>query len=399
MRTYRELFAVPGFAAFFLASTCSIAASTIGGLALGTLTFARTGSPFLASMIMFGPSLAQVAGALLLLSVADRLPPRAALAGFAAAGAVGAGVQSLPGAPIGGLFAVAVLLGLAASVLGGVRSGLLTDLVPREAYVLARSTLNLSVGGMQVFGYAAGGVLVTVLSPQGTLRIAAALQAGAAAVTLLGLPPRPARAIGRAGIARTWRTNRMLLSSPARRATYLALWVPNGLIVGCESIFIAYDPEHAGALFAGAAAGMLAGDLAAGRFLPPSWRARTAAPLRLALAAPYLLLTVRPHWIVAVAAVTVASVGYAAGLMLQERLLEITPDDVTGHALGLHSSGMLAFQGIGAAVAGTTAQALSPALAMGTVAAGSLAVTLALRRPLAQPVSHLAHGVTRVAAE
>lgn len=45
----------------------------------------------------------------------------------------------------------------------------------------------------------------------------------------------------------------------------------------------------------------------------------------------------------------VASVGYSATLMLQQRLIALTPDDLKGHALGLHWSCMLAMQGIGAA--------------------------------------------------
>jgi hypothetical protein len=36
------------------------------------------------------------------------------------------------------------------------------------------------------------------------------------------------------------------------------------------------------------------------------------------------------------------SVGYSATFMLQQRLMALTPDDLKGHALGLHSSCMLA---------------------------------------------------------
>ena len=44
--------------------------------------------------------------------------------------------------------------------------------------------------------------------------------------------------------------------------------MPNGLIVGCESLFVPYAPRHAGLLFAFAALGMLVGDTLTGRFLP-----------------------------------------------------------------------------------------------------------------------------------
>jgi hypothetical protein len=81
---------------------------------------------------------------------------------------------------------------------------------------------------------------------------------------------------------------------------------------------------------------------------------------------------------VAVAAVGVASVGYAASLLLQERLMALTPGELSGHALGLQSSGMLAMQGVGAALAGAAAQWTSPAAAMAIMAAASVTVTLAL---------------------
>ena len=154
--------------------------------------------------------------------------------------------------------------------------------------------------------------------------------------------------------------------------------MPNGLIVGCESLFVPYAPRHAGLLFAFAALGMLAGDTLAGRFVPQRWRERLGAPLRLLLAAPYLIFALHPALPLAVAAVVLASVGYSASLLLQQRLMALTPDELSGHALGLHSSGMLAMQGVGAALAGAIAQQTSPATAMAVMAAASLAVTLAL---------------------
>ena len=80
----------------------------------------------------------------------------------------------------------------------------------------------------------------------------------------------------------------------------------------------------------------------------------------------------------AVAAITLASAGYCATLLLQHRLMVLTPDELSGHALGLHASGMLAMQGVGAALAGTVAQQASPATTMAVMAAASVAVTLAL---------------------
>jgi predicted MFS family arabinose efflux permease len=378
MRTYRELFRAPEFTPLFLTGAVQVGAQTLSGLALGTLIYLATGSPLLSALAMFGPSLAQVIGATTLLSAADRLPPRATMTGTCLAFGLGTAALAIPGLPLWATFAVILSLGLTASLAGGVRYGLLNEILPRESYLLGRSVLNMSVGTMQICGFAVGGVLVTTLSPRGTLLAGAGLYLAAAAVGWLGLSPRSPRAAGRPSIGDTWRNNAWLWSSAPRRYVYLALWVPNGLIVGCESLFVAYAPRHAGLLFASAALGMLAGDTLAGRFVPARWRERLGAPLRLLLAAPYLIFILHPALPLAVAAIVLASIGYSATLLLQQRLMALTPDELSGHALGLHSSGMLAMQGVGAALAGAIAQLTSPAAAMAVMAAASVTVTLIL---------------------
>ncbi|MFE4534475.1 MFS transporter [Streptomyces scopuliridis] len=381
MRTYHDLFRTPEFTPFFLASAGQTAAQAVSGPALGTLIYAETGSPLLSGLAMFGPSFAHVAGATTLLSAADRLPPRAALTGTGLLFALGTALQAVPGLPVWTAFAVLLGLGTIASPVGGVRYGLLNEILTREGYLLGRSLLNLSAGATQICGFAAGGVLVTALSPRGTLLAGAVLYLVSAAVARYGLVRRPARAAGRPSVGETWRNNVRLLSFAPRRRVYLALWVPNGLIVGCESLFIPYAPRHAGFLFAVAAVGMLAGDIAVGRFVPRRWHGRLGTPLCLLLAAPYLLFALHPAPPLAVAAVVLASVGYASNLLLQERLMALTPEELSGHALGLHTSGMLTMQGVGAALAGAVAQHTSPATAMALTATASLAVTLALAGP------------------
>jgi len=378
MRTYAELFRVPEFTSLFVTSSAQAMAMTVSGLALGTLVYSSTRSPLLSALAMFGPSLAQVAGASALLSAADRLPPRATMTWLSLIFGLGTAALALPDLALSWIFAVDLGLGVFSSLSGGVRFGLLNEIVPADGYLLGRSVVNMSAGLMQICGYAAGGILVTVLSPRGTLLAGAVLYLVAGASARLGLTRRPPRATGRPSAGQTWHTNVTLLASGPRRYVYLAMWVPNGLIVGCESLFVAYSPRHAGILFAFAAGGMLAGDTLAGRFVPARWRNRLGPWLRLLLAVPYLVYATHPALALACAACAVASVGFSATLMLQQRLMELTPDELSGHALGLHSSGMLAMQGLGAVLAGTVAEQTSPGTAMAVMAAVSIVVTLAL---------------------
>jgi predicted MFS family arabinose efflux permease len=327
---------------------------------------------------MFGPQLTQLLGATFLLSGADRLPPRAILCGLALAFAAGTAVLALPGLPVRSVFAVVLAQGLVASLGGGVRGGLLNEILPKDGYVLGRSVFNMLWGLTQMAGFATGGALLAFLSPRTCLLLAAALYALSALVTRLGLTARPPRSPGRPSVPATWRTNALLWSSRPRRLAYLGLWVPNGLVVGSDSLYVAYAPHAAGTLYACGALGMFAGDMAVGRLVPPALRPRLATPLRLLLAAPYLFFVLRPGVALSAAAAALASVGFAASLVLQERLMSLTPDDLAGQALGLHATGMAALQGVGAALAGTLAQLASPATAMTLMAAGSVTVTVTL---------------------
>ncbi|MFD8896321.1 MFS transporter [Streptomyces ardesiacus] len=376
-RSYADLFRTPEFSPLFLSSAAHLAAQTVSGLALGTLVFRATDSPLLSALSMFGPALAQVLGATFFLSGADRLPPRATLAGLSLAFAAATAALALPGLPVWGMLAIVFVEGLIASLGGGVRWGLLTEILSKDGYLSGRSLFNMMNGVLQIAGYAAGGVLVTVLSPRLCLLLAAGLYATAAGVALR-LSRRPPRTAGRPSVRATWRANARLWSARPRRHLYLALWIPNGLVVGCESLYVSYDPRAAGTLFACAALGMLAGDVTVGRLLPARLRPRLGVPLLVLLATPYLVLFLRPPLPLTAVLVALASVGFGATLVQQERLLALTPDELSGHALGLHSAGMLTLQGVSATLAGTVAQLTSPSTAMTAMALASLAVTLTL---------------------
>ncbi|MEV0730601.1 MFS transporter [Polymorphospora sp. NPDC050346] len=396
MRTYGELFRLLEFRSLFAAGAVQIAATTVSGLALSTLVYAATGSPLLAALALFGSSFAQVLGATTLLSAADRLPPRAALVTIALI--FGAATLSLavPGMPIWGMLLIIFSLGLVNSVTGGVRWGLLGEIVPDGGYILARSVFNMLIGAMQISGYALGGILVAVLSPRQALLVSAGLYLVGATVLRFGLTARPPRAAGRPSVRETWRVNRRLWSLPARRHIYLALWVPNGLIVGCEALFVPYAPTSAGALFMATALGMLAGDTIVGRFVPRRWRPRLVTPLRVLLAAPILLFVLPLPVPAAALVLAVAAVGFSAGLLLQDLLIALTPDDARGQALGLHTSGLLTMQAVGATIAGLVAQFVPVGTAMAVMAVVSLLVTVVLTPALRRPV--VAAEVEKVAA-
>jgi hypothetical protein len=383
VRTYRELFGVAEFRVLFVIQCLSMAAAAIGSLALATITYAATHNPVLSGLALFGGPLVRLAASWFLLSASDLLRPRQALAAAAAVTCGADLLQAVPGLPWGARFVILALPWIAMSATGGSMLALVADILPDGSYVFGRATLNIAVGGMQIIGYALGGLLLLYLSPPALFLCAAAASALAIAFVARGVGDHPPRVAAQPLVRRARAVNRMLLGSPRLRPVYLAAWVPNGLIVGCESLFVPFAGRSAGYLFAVTAAGMLGGDILVGRVLPGPARGWLVEPLRFLLAAPYVLFLLRPGLGLAMALGFLASAGYAANLPLQERLITHTSADIRGQVLGLNSTGMLAMQGIGAVLAGLLAEQFgvgraAASAAIGVLGCASLALTLSL---------------------
>ncbi len=383
MTTFREIFAVREFRALFAGQSLTTAGRTMQMLALSALVYAATGAPLLAALALLGGLLPQAIGAVTLLSYADRVRPRGFLGAWYTAKALAALALASGVLPIWAMLLLIMAFGVGDALASAVSGAVLAEILP-GGYVLGRSVLNMSGGAMQILGFAAGGALLALLDARGALFVAAGLIACSALVTVTGLHPRAPRATGRAGLRATWRADRALLGSRATRPLLLAAWIPNGLIVGAEAMYVPYAGAVAGALFMAGAAGMLLGDLVVGRWVPAAARERLTTPLQSLLAVPYLLFVLHPGPVVAAVAVFLASVGYAGTLGLQQRLLEVVPGDLTGHAIGLEASGRMTWQAIGAALIGTVAEVTGAATAMTVAGVASLLVTAALWRPLRQ---------------
>ena len=174
-------------------------------------------------------------------------------------------LQLIPGMPWQARFGLLAIPYAAYAMFAGTRWVLVREIVPEGSYILARSLMNLAEGGMQVVGYGVGGLALLWLSPRGLFAAAALADLVSLVSVRFGLRDRPARTArdrdaadpaaggssgktaGRGGVVRrTMAVNRRLLCSPVTRPLYLALWVPNGLVVGCESLFVPYGNAASG---------------------------------------------------------------------------------------------------------------------------------------------------------
>jgi len=384
VQTYRDLFASRPFRALWTSTALTVAAGTAVSLALASTVYASTGSALLSAVALFGPSVMQVVGATTLMSVADASPPRRTLTAVTAFVAAVAACQAL--LPLGPLGRVALTLVTAyvVSIGAGARWGMLTRVLPEASFRLARSAMNVAVGAFQVVGFAAGGLLLQVLSVRGVFALAAALSALAAVVLRTGLPEQPPRRTARPGLRETWHGNRRLLAERHTRPLLVALCVPNGLVVGCEALFVPYAEGGAGVLFVAGALGMLSGDVLVGRVLTGEQRRRWSTPLRVLLAAAFLPFVLPLPLAVAALLAALGSAGYGASLLQQEQLVALAPEDVRGQALGVEGSARMTAQGVCAVLAGALADVVGAGVGITVLAVASLVVTAALVPALAR---------------
>ncbi|GAA4196782.1 MFS transporter [Microbispora amethystogenes] len=377
---YGDVLRVPEFRALFGGHSLTTAGKTMQQLALASLVFAVTRSPLLSAVAFLAGLLPQAIVALTVMSLADRLPPRAALTVWEAVRAVTLCGLALDVLPVRAVLLAILFLGAGDAVAVAVRQAVLADVLGRDQYVPGRALLNIVVGVMQILGFAAGGVLVTSAGVSGALLAAALAALGAAGVSWFGLRPRPSRGPAgavRAAVRATWAGNRTLFADRRTRGLLLAHWLPNGLVVGAEALYVPYAGDTAGSLFVAAGAGMLLGDVVVGR-LTPELRGRLILPLSLLLAVPYLAFFVIPPGPGALAAVAVASFGFGSTLGVQERLVLAMPERLCGQGLGLAMSGMMTTQAVAASLTGTVAEITSTGTAMALAGAGSLLLTFAL---------------------
>ncbi|WP_397458492.1 MFS transporter [Pseudomonas asplenii] len=377
------------FGSLFATQVTNVLATSVSGLYLGTLVNAATGSTFLTSFAMFAPSLANLLGAASLMSLADTSSPRALMTALQLMSALCMGAQALP-LPIWARFMLLIFSGLLAAISGGLQLGLVATSVERQHYAMARSLLNLTNGAVQICGFAFGGMLIQIVDSSWMFTALGLLMMLGTCIVLWGIGSnaRPhARSTGASrstGFAATLAVNQWALRHTDIRVLLLALWVPNGIIVGAESLFIPYAHGNAGYLLAAGAVGMLFGDLVVGRWLCAETRNKINIYQRVLLAAPYLVFFLELPWILAALLVLIASLGFSASLGLQERLVALTPQDRVGQVQGLESSGRLAAQGFFALAAGGTAEVLGVGLTMTIFAVLSLGVTATLMSRLAQ---------------
>ncbi|GGV88351.1 membrane protein [Streptomyces gelaticus] len=364
--TYREVLAEPRFRLLFSTRTVAVTADSLRITTFSVLVFAATGSALFSALAFGIGFLPQLFGSLLLGSLADRLPPRALIAGGYALECAAALLLALVRMPIAVSLGVVALVALATPVFSGASSRLVAQWLEGDAYVLGRSLNNIASSGAQLLGLALGGVAVAVLGPRRALAVSAVLYLGCALAVRLRLPRLQPGAFGSdrgdgGAVRASLRGAGLLLRGRTVRRLMLAQWLPSAFVAGAEGLIVAYAggrhfaPGWYAVLMSCLPVGMLVGDLLVGRLLRPLTRERLVVPLIALMGLPLVGFAAEPGVGVSSCLLLLCGFGFAYGLGLQRPFLDALPQDGQGQAFGLLGSGNMTLQGVGPACFGSVA--------------------------------------------
>jgi MFS family permease len=405
--TYRSVFAVREFRVMAAAMFMYVLGFEFEILGLSVLVFTQTRSAFWTALA-FGAGFApQAVGGALFTSLADRLPPRLAVAaGLLVRAVPGLVIGLWPALPVPVMLALVAAAATTAPVFSAALSGLLPEVLDGDRYVLGRSVFGLIGSSTQLAGLGAGGALLAAVPSRWLLLAAGGALAANAALTRLGLRPRPARDARETRAGRETREGREspgsrsrprgliwdtlaghaeLLSDRTIRGLLLAQWLPCWFVTGAESLIVAYTgslgrPASAAApLLAAMPAGMLLGDLLAARFCPPAARRRLVFPLAVTMGAPLLAMPFRPPLALAALALLACGAGFAYQVGLQQAFLDSLPERRRGQGFGLSVTGAMGGQGLTPVVTGAVAGVFGAGAGMAIAGAATMAAALALR--------------------
>ncbi|MER5204299.1 MFS transporter [Streptomyces sp. NPDC002825] len=357
---YRAVFAVREFRFVFVAHLFSLLGIVVSELALTVLVYDMTRSPLLSSLTFALGFLPYLLGGTLLAGLADRLPPRRILVvcDLVCAGCVA--LMTAPATPVAALLALRCAIAVVSPVFQGTRMATLADILGEgDLFVLGRSLLRIVSQSALLTGFAAGGLLLTVVPPRGALAVTTATFLVSALLLRIGTARRPARAGGgTGGLSGT----RAVLRNRRVRALMLMFWVPPLFAVVPEALAAPYADEIGvstaalGLLMCALPVGTIAGELFAGSFLSAATRSRIVLPLAVAGVLPYLLYGPRPGVALAAVALFLAGATGAYTLGLDAWFVEAVPEEQRGRAMTLMSAGMMTVQGVGMAGAGVAAE-------------------------------------------
>ena len=283
-----------------------------------------------------------------------------------------------------------------APVFQGARAGSLARLLPGELFALGRSLLRLVSQSAVLIGFALGGLLVAAIGPHWLLAADAISFGLSAAMIGLATPYVPANAAdaagGRVSIGALARASAAglayVFTDPRLRWLVPLSWLAALFASSIDGIAVAYSAQvgteaaAAAALFAAAALGTVLGELLVSR-LTPATRRRLLMPLALLTQIPNLAFVAAPPIWLGSVLIGVSGLGFAYNQAVDPLILAATDASLRGRLFTVQSSGLMAVQGIGIAIAGAVSTVLAPSVVItGAAALGVVTIVTVGTRAL-----------------
>ncbi|WP_165949414.1 MFS transporter [Kribbella turkmenica] len=384
--TIREVVAVAEFRALWIAHAQSRLGDQLARVAIAVLVFDRTESALLTAVTYALSFLPPLVSAPLLTGLADRFPRRTVMVVTELGRAALTAAMAIPGLPI-----VAVVLLLVAVVslqplYSAARNALLPDVLEGDRYVVGVGLASATDSVVQVLGFAAGGVLVSLTGSHLALGINAATFVVSATLVRTGVRHRDASAATRRSVGRSVSAGVRLIWSDHRLRSLLSLLYLYGFYLAPEGLAAPYAAQAGagdaavGLLMAADPVGAMIGSVLLSRWLPVRWRSRSMGPLAVASAVPLAMSALYPSVPGAVVLWVLVGVLSSYTMLVHATFVRLVPDDRRGQVIGLASAGLQAAQGLGVAAAGVLAEVTTAATSVGLMgAAGGLLAVLAGR--------------------
>ncbi len=386
--TWRSLFAVKEFRSLWVAQAVSLTGDQLARVAVAVLVFDRTDSALLTAAVYAITYLPWLIGGPLLGGLADRYPRRTVMVVCNMCSAALVALMAVPSVPLPVLCVLLFIIVLLESPFTAARAALMVDVLPDDRYVLATAINNLTIQGAQVFGFAAGGVLVAAIGSRQALLVDAATFLFSAILLRLTVRNRPAadaRAAGEEGM-RAWGSriaagSRLVFGDPRLRGLLVLAWLAAFYVVP-EGLAAPYADEFDGSavvvglILAAQPTGAVLGGLVLSRLVPPARRLVLLVPLCVVSCAPLILCALQPSLEVTLVLLALSGLGASYQLVANAVFMQTVPQKWRGQAFGLASAGLVAGQGISLVLAGAIAEFISPPLVV--AGAGLLGTVVAL---------------------
>lgn len=386
--TYRAVFAVREYRYLFLANLLSLVGDHLATLALGFLVYEISDSPVLAAASFASSYLAWIIGGPVLSVFADRLPRRAVLVACDLLRAALFLLLLVDGIPAPALVGIAFLAHLFHAPFLSARASVIPEILEGDRYTVANGLDNFVMSAGQVFGFAAGGMLLTVFSAREALLLDALTFIVSALLIRFGMQHRPAAQSTEPDGA-TWADRlagvtggvRVVFGDRKLRAYVLLLWfgcaftfAPEGLIVALTEQYHA-DPRTGGLLLAAAPVGAALGTVWLTRLCSPARRERLIIPMALLSCAVLIPAVLHPPLWVLATLLVVAGFCNSYCVVLNPLFGRAVPNAYRARAFGVAISGLCAGQGLAMLGAGLLAGYHAPTA---VVAASGLLGTIAI---------------------